>query len=164
MAYRCGWTVLKGEENQTRVLAIDLDRRRFEEVLAEARLSSHYTAGGGATKVNKCRDGAVVVQWDPERFMKTDASPLGRDCTSPRRDIRSIQIGLRGSAVEDFLLDPNAVRRIADVTDDFRRALEDLKRGDSNRAEEILLPGEERVEVLEVPDHIREVLGMNVKC
>lgn len=165
MAYRCGWTLLK-DTNQSRVLALDLSRRKFEELIRGARVSSHVTntgrggggGDGGKRRGGKCRDSDVVVQWDPERVMKEDA-PENQVFTAPVRDVRSIQIGLRGKAVE-MLLDPEAVVRITDVTEDFRGALEALRLGDLDRARALLWPsgGEE---VMEVSTDIREVLGMN---
>merc|ERR1719215_1155627 len=53
MAYRCGWTTMK-DKNQARVLALDLDRERFEELLMGAKLSH----GAGAA----CKQSPVVVQ------------------------------------------------------------------------------------------------------
>ena len=38
MAYRCGWTQLK-DGNQARVLDLDLDRSKFQDILAQATLS-----------------------------------------------------------------------------------------------------------------------------
>ena len=38
MAYRCGWTVLK-DTNQARVLALDISRSGFENVLKKARVT-----------------------------------------------------------------------------------------------------------------------------
>jgi len=110
MAYRCGWTVMK-DKNQSRVLALDLDRSRFEKLLTGAMLS--HGAATGTTKT--C---PVVVQWDPERFMGQDE---GQALTCSSQDIRSIQIGLRSSGSQE-LLDPGFVLNITDVTDDFRQA------------------------------------------
>merc|ERR1712151_1017980 len=61
MAYRCGWTIMK-DENQARVLALDVSRSRLESILMTAKLSDDSTPG-------ECKHFPVVVQWDPERFM-----------------------------------------------------------------------------------------------
>ena len=111
MAYRCGWTVLK-DANQTRVLALDLKREKFEDILAEAILSDSS---------KRCRNRSVVVQWDPERQI-APKSGRGQAFTKPQIQVRSIQIGLRYPANE-CLLDPQCVTRITDVTQDFRTAL-----------------------------------------
>merc|ERR1712083_1258402 len=56
MAYRCGWTLMK-DENQTRVLALDVSRAGLERVLMNARIHDDGDA---------CKNHLVVVQWDPE--------------------------------------------------------------------------------------------------
>merc|ERR1712224_722448 len=71
---------------------------------------------------------------------------------------RSIQIGLRGNT--EALLDPNVVVKITDVTSDFRNALEALKQGNSDQAETLLWPDGRIERLMEVPNPIRENLGM----
>eukprot|EP00931_Biecheleriopsis_adriatica_P120940 TRINITY_DN96025_c0_g1_i1.p1 TRINITY_DN96025_c0_g1~~TRINITY_DN96025_c0_g1_i1.p1 ORF type:complete len:206 (-),score=21.00 TRINITY_DN96025_c0_g1_i1:266-883(-) len=66
MAYRCGWTVLK-DENQARVLALDVSRAGLERVLMRAKVSDD-------SKPGECKQYPVVVQWDPERFMSPSAA------------------------------------------------------------------------------------------
>mmetsp|Transcript_15239 Transcript_15239/g.38251 ORF Transcript_15239/g.38251 Transcript_15239/m.38251 type:complete len:167 (+) Transcript_15239:113-613(+) len=103
MAYRCGWTVLK-DRNQSRVLALDLDKERFFEMLRKARLAHKDSAMAASG------DGSVMVQWDPERQM--DPRAHGKDAlTRKMPDVRSIQIGLKGPAAA-ALLDPAFVMRI----------------------------------------------------
>ena len=156
MAYRCGWTVKK-DKNQARVLALDVSREGFLELLLQARLSH----GGGAKKQKKCTagEGSVTVQWDPERTMDPDALPK-QVLTRPHSDVRSIQIGLRGSAVET-LLDPTFVRRITDVTGHFRRAATLLEGGDVAAASSALWP-RGREAPLRVGRGLRAVLCMDV--
>ena len=69
MAYRCGWSTMK-DKKQARVLALDLSRARFEEMMMGARL-----AHGGESAKGTCKDAPVVVQWDPEREMFHEAEP-----------------------------------------------------------------------------------------
>lgn len=146
MAYRCGWTVLK-DKNQASVLALDLSRWRFERLLMSATLS--HGAAPGSTKT--C---PVVVQWDPERFMG------GQDVlTSSAQGIRSIQIGLRGEAVQE-LLDPEFVLKITDVTADFRAAHRALSSNDLPAAAAALWPRRHE-EYMDVPPELREVLQMS---
>lgn len=85
MAYRCGWSTKK-DRNQARVLALDVSRPRWLQLLRQARLSH------GTGKAAKCRDGSVTVQWDPEREMDPCAPPR-QVMTRPLRDVRSIQVG-----------------------------------------------------------------------
>ena len=131
------------DSNQARVLALDLDRSKFEELLASAQIAQ------GHEKWNS----NVVVQWDPER-----AIALGQEganvYTRRMPGIRSIQIRLRYPANE-CLLDPKMVVRITDVTQDFRAALKAIQEGRSlNEVESLLWPGGQVEKVLSVPHHI----------
>jgi hypothetical protein len=67
--------------------------------------------------------------------------------TKSDQSVRSIQIGLRGTAV-GVLLDPTFVLQVSDVTQDFRNALEALQRLDLQEAEAALLPSNGRTESL----------------
>lgn len=152
MAYRCGWTIKK-DKNQARVLALDVSRSGFEKLLMGARLSHGEDPG-------KCKAGTVVVQWDPERRMCPWA-PEKDVLTQPMPRVRSIQIGLRGQAVQ-ILLDPKFVRRITDVTSMFVKAAEALEASppDLDAAAVSLWP--DRVEEeMAVPHELRVVLGMD---
>lgn len=93
MMYRSGWGTK--DENQRRVLAIDITRGGFEWALSHASLS--HGEGMDPSK-------PVRVQWDPERSID-----LGR------LDHRSIQIGLKGEAVRRYVND--WIVAITEVTD-----------------------------------------------
>ena len=162
MAYRCGWTLLK-DKNQSRVLALDLSRSQFEKLLMEhAQVTDHNSKKQGKNQnTKKCRDSSVVVQWDPERYMDLDAEPK-QAYTSSDLTVRSIQIGLRGSAVE-ALLDPNFVLRITDVTQHFREAFEAIQQCNLEQAAEALWPGNEKESKMEISDALQRVLKMNVQ-
>ena len=67
-----------------------------------------------------------LVQWDPERCMDGTATQQRQALTCDLPGMRSIQIGLRGSAVE-MLLDPNFVLKISDVTEDFQAFTQHVK-------------------------------------
>lgn len=151
MAYRCGWTVMK-DMNQRRVLALDLSRPRFEQLLMGAVLSHGLPAG--STKALP-----VVVQWDPERFMSGSKEERQALTTSAECDIRSIQIGLRG--VED-LLDPAFVLKITDVTASFRQAHAALSSSppDFRGACAALWPDRQE-EYVDVPPELFAVLRMS---
>mmetsp|Transcript_37605 Transcript_37605/g.91246 ORF Transcript_37605/g.91246 Transcript_37605/m.91246 type:complete len:490 (-) Transcript_37605:148-1617(-) len=154
MAYRCGWTKLK-DANQARVLALDLDRTKFEEILDQAVLST--SVEGRTTK--KCRNQGVVVQWDPERVIDPNAPP-NQVFTQSTQNVRSIQIGLRRPANE-CLLDTQTVVRITDVTQQFRSALGAIQDGRSwNEIEALLWPDGQSEELLSVPSHIVTNLGI----
>jgi len=155
MAYRCGWSTMK-DKKQARVLALDLSRARFEEMMMGARL-----AHGGESGKGTCKDAPVVVQWDPEREMFHEAEAK-QVLTRGLTDVRSIQIGLRGPSVA-MLLDPTFVLRITDVTEDFREAASKLAANDKTAAAAALWRhGAERP--MEVPAPLRAVLGMDVEA
>lgn len=139
------------DKNQTRVLALDIDRVAFERILSSARLSH-----GGIDA--KCKDGSVTVQWDPERQMDV-AAPNKQAYTSKLNGIKSIQIGLRGNAVQE-LLDPEVVLRISDVTDRFREAHTMLDEGNVRAAAAALWPTDVET-AIEVPGELRSVLSMD---
>lgn len=163
MAYRCGFTKLK-DKNQSRVLALDLSRSKFEELLRQATINGHTTTGDNetTTKGKKCRDSSVVVQWDPERQMVVVCNNNSKNDLYTARipSVKSIQIGLRGSAVE-ALLDPEVVLRISDVTQDFTSALKALQEHDNVETANALLWPEEKEEEMEVPLTIQEHLGIS---
>lgn len=152
MAYRCGWSTLK-DKNQARVLALDVSRKGFEDLLMGAMLS-HGEAKG------KCKRNAVTVQWDPERVMHPGA-PADQVLTRKLELARSIQIGLRGDAVQR-LLDPAFLLKITDVTPAFRAAGEALSASppDVQAAEAALWPSWAEAE-MEVPKALRAVLKMD---
>lgn len=96
MMYRSGWG--RKDAGQACVLAIRMRRSGFEQALRMAQLS-HYDPAvhTGQSKEEWLRESSsnnssVVIQWDPER-----------DCHGRALDWRSIQIGLRGEAVELFV-------------------------------------------------------------
>lgn len=155
MAYRCGWTTMK-DARQACVVALDLSRSRFEELLMQATLSHN-----GEDKDVVCKESPVVVQWDPEREMDA-AAERKQVLTRKLPDVRSIQIGLRGEAVQQ-LLDPAFVLRISDVTSDFREAAVRLAAGDSRGAAEALWP-EQPERPVAVPAALRQVLAMDLSA
>ncbi|GAA1733933.1 DUF4291 domain-containing protein [Luedemannella helvata] len=91
MMYRCGWATKPGQE---RVLAIEITRAGFEWALARACLS-HYDRDHHASRDEWSRQlkvSPVRVQWDPERSLRLEALPY-----------RSLQVGLSGAAVADYV-------------------------------------------------------------
>ena len=102
MMYRCGWAE---KENQERVLAIDIKREAFDEIV---------------------KNSLVRCQWDPERDIY--GKPIGR---------RSIQLGIRGEAVEKYVNE--WIVKITDITDDVKRIKKSI---DNGTFKESLLPEE----------------------
>ena len=101
MMYRCGWA--RKDEGQVRVLAIDITREGFAWALANS--CSSHPKGLSRSEARELMDAKPVrVQWDPERDLHHRPLPH-----------RSIQIGLRGEAVERYV--GEWVTGIEDVTE-----------------------------------------------
>lgn len=102
MMYRCGW----GEkENQEHILAIDIKRSGFDYAVANAVISS-CPADGSMTREEWQRlvkQSDIRVQWDPEKDVNGENLPY-----------RSVQIGLRGRALYDYVHD--WIVQITDIT------------------------------------------------
>merc|ERR1712139_41386 len=85
--------------------------------------------------------------------------------TTDVRDMRSIQIGLRGGEIADeTFLDPEFVLRITDVTESFKQAhrLLTATPPDVRGAAEALWPDQQECHML-VPLRLREVLNMDAR-
>lgn len=103
MMYRCGWA---SKVNQQRVLAIELRKVHFEEVLAQAVHSSFKSDVYASREAwqEQVKQSEVRLQWDP------DHDPFG---TKLQR--RAIQLGLRGEMLEKF--GKEWILSIEDITD-----------------------------------------------
>ncbi len=103
MMYRCGWGQ---KQDQERVLAIDISRAGFDKAVKSAVIST-YSEALGITKEEwqeQVRSSDVRVQWDPEKDVNGNDLPY-----------RSIQIGLRGEAVKEYV--NSWIVKITDITD-----------------------------------------------
>jgi len=101
MMYRAGWG--RKDDNQRRILAIDLRREGFEWALANS-CPSHPDPAMTPQQWQQHRDATPVrIQWDPERDLHFH--PL---------DHRSIQIGLGRPAVLRYV--EEWIQRIEDIT------------------------------------------------
>lgn len=102
MMYRCGWAQKHGQE---RVLAIDIKCSAFDYIVKNAVMST-YSEDLNIT-VNEWKEmlakSDIRCQWDPERDIS--GNPL---------DYRSIQLGIRGRAVFDYVND--WILHITDIT------------------------------------------------
>lgn len=115
MMYRCGWASKEGQE---RVLAIDIKRTAFDYIVKNAVLSKYSPDTDGAmdTWKQSIQDSDIRCQWDPERDIW--GNPL---------EYRSIQLGLRGQAVVDYVND--WIVSITDITDYVKELDEQRKAG-----------------------------------
>ncbi|MDE5583843.1 MAG: DUF4291 domain-containing protein [Ruminococcus sp.] len=100
--YRSGWAE---KENQERILAIDIKRTGFEEILRNAVLSSYSerTNVPRETWQEMVKNSDVRCQFDPDRDI------FG----NPQKD-RAIQLGLRGKFVCRYIDD--YIVKISDIT------------------------------------------------
>ena len=106
MMHRCGWAEKAGQEH---VLAIDIRRSGFDSAVSQAVISS-YRPECGLTKAQwqaAVQTSDVRVQWDPEKDVNGENLPY-----------RSIQLGLRGQAVRDYVSD--WITGITDITEQVR--------------------------------------------
>jgi len=102
MMYRSGWAQKPGQEH---ILRITLRRETFDAFL-ECAVVSHYVPELHASEADwkkQVHAAPVVVQWDPERTAALQPLPA-----------RTIQMGLRGRAVEHYVAE--AIVRIDDIT------------------------------------------------
>lgn len=149
MGYRCGWTLFK-DKNQTRVLALDVNRKMLFELFLKAKVEK------GPTSLE--HDGLLVIQWDPERKLDVEAAKE-KSFTSKIPSTRSIQIGFRGGTI---LLNPEFVIQITDETYRFAQIGKLLSEGNIEDATSCLWPsdGSSTEVTLDVPIEVQEALGM----
>ena len=102
MMYRCGWAQKPGQE---RVLAIDLRRDAFDEVVRRAVPSSYRPELGISREAwqQAVARSDIRCQWDPERDIQGNPLPF-----------RSIQLGLRGAAVRSYV--DEWIVQLSDIT------------------------------------------------
>jgi hypothetical protein len=104
MMYRAGWGTKKDQE---RVLAIDISREGFDEILSKAILSNFNS--GVYPSYDEWKENLqkseVRCQWDPDRDIY--GNPLNR---------RAIQLGLRDGMVEKYI--NRWIVNITDISDD----------------------------------------------
>ncbi len=103
MMYRCGWAQ---KENQEHVLAIDIRRSCFDQAVKGAVISN-YSEDLGISREKwqkRVKESDIRVQWDPEKDINGNNLPY-----------RSIQIGLRGNAVKEYVHD--WIVGITDITE-----------------------------------------------
>jgi hypothetical protein len=121
MMYRCGWAQ---KENQERVLAIELRKTHFDEILSRAVHTSfkkevyeHKEDWTADLKKSEVR-----VQWDP------DHDPKGG-----KHERRAIQLGLKGETLRQFATD--WIVAIEDITPFVLEQFSKLKAGDLSSLE-----------------------------
>ncbi|MEN6626562.1 MAG: DUF4291 domain-containing protein [Candidatus Sumerlaeia bacterium] len=129
MMYRCGWG--EKDENQSRVLAIDITREGFDWCLKTGILSTYHQDpyGDYETWKRRLHGSPVRIQWDPERGLSLN-----------KLNSRTIQIGLRGIAVERYVSE--WILQITDITEQVKQMKRFLDNGQREEATK-MLPEEE---------------------
>ena len=126
MMYRCGWAE---KENQEHVLAIDIKRSGFDRAVNSAIIST-FSEELGISKEEwqrQVKESDIRVQWDPEKDIYGNNLPY-----------RSLQLGLRGNAVKEYVND--WIVNVTDITD-YVHELNTLRNNHENIIER--LPKEE---------------------
>jgi hypothetical protein len=129
MMYRCGWAQ---KENQQSVLAIEIAKTHFEDILQKAIPSSYdpyYFESKESWKKALIRSN-VRLQWDP------DHTANGRQL-----ERRAIQLGLRGDTLWQF--GKHRIISIEDITDFVLKQFVNLK----TDKEKLLVPEESVYEI-----------------
>ncbi|WP_258086247.1 DUF4291 domain-containing protein [Xenorhabdus bovienii] len=129
MMYRSGWAMK--DSGQTRILAIDITHEGFREIVRQGVIS-HYDPdffdSMDAWK-EKVQNSDVVIQWDPER-----------DILLNKLEQRTIQIGLRNKAVDNYV--NQWIVNISDMTH-MAHEIYELVRNNKLDLAQALLPKEE---------------------
>ena len=103
MMYRSGWASKQGQE---RILAIDLKREGFDEIVRNSVFSSFREVSDLSKEEwkEKLENSEVRCQWDPDRDIY--GNPIGR---------RAIQLGINGETVRKYVNE--WIVNITDITD-----------------------------------------------
>lgn len=140
MMYRSGWANKDGQE---RILAIDIKREGFEEIIENAVLSTFKDGIDVSYEEwqTRLKRSEVRCQWDPDRDIY--GNPLNR---------RAIQLGLRGSMVDKYV--NKWIANISDITDYVNNVSESISLG---TFQENILPKEQEYPL---NNNLKVMLGM----
>ena len=134
MMYRSGWATKQGQE---RILAIDLKREGFDEIVRNSVFSSFNSVFSSFREVSdlskeewkeKLENSEVRCQWDPDRDIY--GNPIGR---------RAIQLGIKGETVRKYIND--WIVNITDITDKVIKMRNSIQNGTFS---ESMLPQEKK--------------------
>ena len=115
MMYRSGWASKQGQE---RILAIDLKREGFDEIVRNSVLSSFREVSDLSKEEwkEKLENSEVRCQWDPDRDIY--GNPIGR---------RAIQLGIKGETVKKYVNE--WIVNITDITEEVIEMREKIENG-----------------------------------
>ena len=127
MMYRSGWA---SKQAQERILAIDLKREGFDEIVKNAVLSSFREVSDLSKEEwkEKLENSEVRCQWDPDRDIY--GNPIGR---------RAIQLGIKGETVRKYVNE--WIVNITDITDKVIEMRNSIQNGTFS---EVMLPEEKK--------------------
>ena len=128
MMYRSGWASKQGQE---RILAIDLKREGFAEIVKNSVLSSFREVSDLSKEEwkEKLENSEVRCQWDPDRDIY--GNPIGR---------RAIQLGIKGETVRKYVNE--WIVNITDITDKVIEMINSIQNGTFS---ESVVPQEKKV-------------------
>ena len=128
MMYRSGWASKQGQE---RILAIDLKREGFDEIVKNAALSSFREVSDLSKEEwkEKLENSEVRCQWDPDRDIYGNL--IGR---------RAIQLGIKGETVRKYVNE--WIVNITDITDKVIEMRNSIQNGTFS---EVMLPEEKNI-------------------
>lgn len=149
VCYRSGYG--QKDANQTHILALEVTREGFDEILSHGVLA--HDIGKDGKDSERDGGGCVRVQWDPERGPALE-----------RYAYRSIQVGVKGPLVGTLV--EEWVVGIEDVTERAkemqRTVLKAEEKGQKVEMEDLVAKGQHPVEtVYEVSETIAQRLGMD---
>lgn len=136
MMYRSGWGYKDAKQNN--ILAIDMTHEGFLWCLKHAVLSKKHSDLSIEEFIKLKENSPVVIQWDPER-----------DIQFNKLDYRSIQIGIKGEAVEKYVNE--WIVNIKNITEECQH-IKDLIDDKEIEKAKLLLP-EERIYLLDKSDY-----------
>ena len=115
MMSRSGWATKQGQE---RILAIDLKREGFDEIVRNAVLSSFREVSDLSKEEwkEKLENSEVRCQWDPDRDIY--GNPIGR---------RAIKLGIKGEMVKKYINE--WIVNITDITEEVIEMREKIENG-----------------------------------
>ena len=136
MMYRSGWATKQGQE---RILAIDLKREGFDEIVKNAVFSSFRETSDLSKEKwkEKLENSEVRCQWDPDRDIY--GNPIGR---------RAIQLGIKRGMVKKYIND--WIVNITDITDKVVEIRNSIQSGTFS---ESMLPKEKKY----IGEHFKSV-------
>ena len=125
--YRSGWATKEGQE---RILAIDLKREGFDEIVKNSVFSSFREVSDLSKEEwkEKLENSEVRCQWDPERDIY--GNPIRR---------RAIQLGIKGETVKKYINE--WIVNITDITDKVVKMRNSIQNGTFS---ESVLPQEKK--------------------